>query len=352
MKPLTIYSESTAAHLQFDWKEVDCFFRPQAVVCDRIGPGYGLLFLYLASFHKMFEFRGGLERAGDAYFSNMQTVLAEIAGLELQTRAVPYDGDITAALKELPLSEKPVIIPVNIRALPWYRDFQKTDQVHYLIVTDDNEADGAFTVLDNLQVDEDNESRTFAPLAMPGDLLSGIAELYRATYLDRNACYWILTIERSGDARRKSENEISLLVLSEYLQPTLALRTSATVPSSLDARYLQRLQGAHDLCDMAEFEVLMRSYLAATNFANVSLKLLAQVANQRSSEVGREVSSQLDQYLSTSSILRSKLMVKCLITSHTMLPPGHWSEAAAEFTSLSDRLQERLSNLIAQLDGE
>lgn len=352
MKPLTICSEYPAAHLQFDWKEVDCFFRPQAVICDRISSGYGSLFLYLASFHNMFEFRGGLERAADAYFSNMQNVLIEIAGLDLQTSAVPRDGDITAALKHLPLGEKTVIIPVNIRALPWYREFQKTDQVHYLIVTDYDESDDAFTVLDNLHVDEDNESRTFAPLAMPEEMLAGIAELYRATYLDQNACYWTLSIEQRGDVRLKSENEISRLVLSEYLQPTLALRTSATAPSSLDARYLQRLQSAHDRGDMAEFDVLMRSFLAATNFANVSLKLLARVANHRSSEVGREVSSQLARYLSASSVLRSKLIVKCLITSHNMLPQGYWNEAAAEFTSLSDGLRERLSSLIAQLNGE
>lgn len=340
-------------HFQFDWKEVDCFFRPQAVVCEQIGPDYGLLFLYLASFHNMFEFRGGLERAGDAYFENMKQVLAAIGGLEIHTTDVSSRSEIPSAIKKLLAERTPLILPVNIRSLPWYQKFQDSDQVHYLIVTGYDESEHMFGVLDNLHVNNDNESTTFAPVQITEEMLGGITGLYAETYLtvpSQNAIrpYWMMWIGAGSEFRLRSESEIFHLVLSEYLKPTLVLHTTTAGDSSLDSRYIARLRSAHDSSDKTEFHALSHSYLAASNFANVSLKILVNVVSQLASKTGVEASAHLDRYFNASSVLRSKLIVTCLISNQS-ISQEYWNETAAELTSLSDCLREKLANVIVDL---
>jgi anti-sigma regulatory factor (Ser/Thr protein kinase) len=71
-KVADMLKEQSTCVVDFGWKELDCFLRPQAIVCDLVAPQYGLFFLFKTSFYRTWGFHGFYSEHAKRHFAFIQ----------------------------------------------------------------------------------------------------------------------------------------------------------------------------------------------------------------------------------------------------------------------------------------
>lgn len=334
---MTLLSE-TRPPIEFDWEEVNCFLRPQAMLCDQVAPGTGLLLLCLESLYQATGTGGFFGFPGLGHFAFADAVFTPLAGVELHRSFVDERGAVLDALAERARGG-PVLVPANCRHLPYFKGHGREDKLHFFIVT--GAAGDAFQVLDYLHVHEDNHSLEYAPTTLSREMMGRVTEDYWDTWVgvapltaDMDERFWLLRVRATGSP--PAEDEIPALLLAECARLLDAPATGRT----LDERYLAELRKAQEAGDEDRLSFLLENYLADANAALRYVKIVEHALGAVGGD-GAEpgLAALVDEYRAKSTALRSKLMVRCMVAPS--LPQAEW-----------DAFRDGLGGLAARLRGE
>lgn len=333
-------------HAAFGWREVDCFLRPQAILCDELGAGYGQLLLCLTSLYRTWGADGFFVEPGRGHFEFLRSPFREMTGIELHPTFLEERGSIAEVLRDEVLpGGGAAIVPANIRELPHFRGFMKQDLRHYFLVRGFDHASRSFDVYDYLHVQHDNQSLAYAPCRLPAGLLASLA----ADYWDRfvgaqppgpegDAPYWVLQVRAAAGWEPMSEPELCALALSGC-QRVLALGDHAPhALQPLDERFLSRLRAAQAAGDATELGRAAHVYYAAANHSHVYLKVACRSLSALGREAAaRRLASELASWDESAGKLRMQLILRCKLRRAP--DPAVWDEFSAKLSSLSERLR-------------
>lgn len=337
-------SRPPAAPVELDWAEVNCFLRPQAMLCDEVAPGYGLLLLATASLYRAWGIDGFFSAPGRGHFAFVDAVFAPLAGIGFELTHVEEKGAVGGVLRDLLRSGAPVVVPANIRPLPYFVGHGEEDKLHFFIVRGYDEAADEFQLLDYLHVREDNLSLEYAPATLSGAMLREVTALYWDVYVgdaptpDWDPRYWLLRVRpRAGFCPLEPAAVLELL-LSECARVLARLDGGAATACALDDRYLAELRRAQEAGDEDRLSVLAHDYLADANASLVHARLVEHALRSLGHAGAAEgLAAALQDHRARTGALRSKLLVRCLVSPS--LPDTEWTAFHEELASLGAALR-------------
>jgi hypothetical protein len=334
--------------VEFGWREVDCFFRPQALECDRRRPGAGLLFLFLSSLYRAFGPRGFFATPGKGHFSFLEEVFSPASGIDFVVVRPRARGEVRSAIRDLVDDHGACIVPTNVRHLPYFEGYQREDRAHYFVVTGYDAGHRAYEVVDSLHVAADHSSTRYLPHAIREELFEQLVSDYESTYVDgvrpdpyRAPYYWILAVDhRVARASTDALDDVSALVTSRFVDEVRRLDDATAAHVSVDERRLADLEAAIERGDRDTADTVMRSYLAEANFAAVHLTIILQALSTRDPPLHRDAVHLVDAWRRSTIRTRSELLIKA------MLPAG---VQASQWAATRSRLAEQATELARTL---
>jgi hypothetical protein len=325
---------------QFGWRDVDCFFRPQALECDRALPGRGLLFLFMSSLSRAFGLRGFFADPGKGHFPLLQEVISPPTGISFTVRFPASRNEVGAIIRELLASHGGCIAPANLRRLPYFRAYEREDRAHYFLVKGYHPRNQAYEVADYLHLSADHSSTNYGLTMIPAHLLERMASDYWTTYIDhapanpyRTAYYWVLAVAATSASARRDGDDIPRIVRSQYLDAIRQLEDSTVAKASLDERRLAELEAAASAARRDVMDATMRSYLAEANFVEVHLTILLRVLRDLDERLYLESASLVDSWRRFSMRERSNLLIAALLPAG--VPAPVWRETRAPWRGSS-----------------
>lgn len=330
--------------VEFTWEEVNCFLRPQAMLCDGVAPGTGLLLLCLESLYQASGAGGFFGFPGLGHFAFADAVFTPLAGVGLDRTFVHERGAVLDALAESARGE-PVLVPANCRHLPYFKGHGREDKLHFFIVTGADAAGDPFQVLDYLHVHEDNHSLEYAPTTLSREMMGRVTGDYWDRWVgvapltaDMDERFWLLRVRATG--RPPAEDGIPALILAECARLLDAPPTGHT----LDERYLAELRTAQEAGDEERLSFLLENYLAD---ANAALRYARIVEHALGAVNGTApgLAPLVDEYRAKSTALRSKLMVRCMVAPS--LPQAEWDAFRDDLGGLAAGLRREVRGAIS-----
>jgi hypothetical protein len=330
----------------FDWRSVNCFLRPQVLLCDQIAPGYGRLFLFLTSAYRAFGFDGYFNGAARHHFAFASTAVRAATGLQFAVEHVDRSDHMMDALERRLRSGRPVIVPANIRCLDYFASYGAVDQTHYFIVTGIDHGTGWVSILDNLHLTPDNTSTEYADHALPVQVFAALVRHYWQTHVARpgptsdGETFWLLQIEPDAHFARRGEAALADLIISEYRQYVSDLARGRD-HQFVDDRYLDALEhfcaaGRRDLLPTS-----MRGYLAECRLATVHVSILIRLLEHSDPDTAASLAERLEQYHNAATARRTQLLVNCL--KPTGVSPDEWRDMRAELSALGAGLRSAIA---------
>ncbi|HEY0018393.1 MAG TPA: hypothetical protein VGC13_18955 [Longimicrobium sp.] len=334
-------SPSPAARVVFDWAEVNCFLRPQAMLCDEVAPGYDLLLLCMASLYRAWGTDGFFVVPGRGHFAFADAVFAPLAGIGFELTYVDEKEAVGGVLRDLLRDGGPVVMPANIRPLPYFVGHGEEDKLHFFIVRGYDRAADEFHLLDYLHVREDNLSLEYAPATLSGAMLREVTALYWDTYVgdaptpDWDPRYWLLRVRPAAAFRPLDPDALLALLLSECAR--ILDRRDAAAPDALDDRYLAQLRATHEIGNEERLSSLAHTYLADANAALVHVRIVEHALQALGhADAAAELAARLEEHRARTAALRSRLLVRCMVSPS--LPHAEWTAFGEELGSLAAAL--------------
>lgn len=338
----------TAGHAAFGWTEVNCFLRPQALLCEDICPGYGQIFLCLTSLYHTWGVDGFYAEPDCGHLQFLTSRLDTLIGLDFGLSYLEDRSRLAVTLRDEILPAGSAVAPVNVRDYPWFKDFGKKDLAHHFLVRRFDRTTRSFEVLDYLHVKPDNLSLRYEPFHIPFELFSSMATRYWDCFVESGpsspggrAGYGVLQVRGGELLRQCSEEDRCVLVLKACKDALMLVKTGRDSRRHLDERFLPALRSAHECQETAAFERTSYQYYSAANHARVHVKVicwgLARLGYR--AEANRLV-AELERWTRGTGQLRMQLLVKCKLSPR--LDPSVWQG----FTSHLARLAEDLRNVM------
>jgi len=301
---------------RFDWAAVDCFVRPQVVLCDEIADGYGLLFLFLLSLYRTWGLDGYFADRDKQHFSFASCVMRDRLDLQFALTRLPDKRTQHQALIDALGAGARLLVPANIRPLPYFREQHGTDQAHYFIVTGHDATTDSYRIYDNLHVDRSTLARDYQARAIRGPEFRSLVDLYWDTHVDtqrltshREPTSWFLQVTPGPAFDRRQKPDLGAIVVREYRRVLARFDDSRLL--HVDDRNLRYLAHAVGLATVESLRAPIRAYLAEANLALVHLTLMSEslgsILNCRS-----PLAAEIDAYRRTAAGLRTQVLVMCL----------------------------------------
>lgn len=334
--PLDHLRPNAALELELGWNEVGCFLRPQSMLCDALGNGYGLAFLLLYSFYRCTNRDGYFIESAKQHFAFAQTVFEGFSGISFHVDRIGNEDEIPGAIVRALEHGGPVLVPGNIRLLPYYAGHGGDDQPHYFIVTGFDASTRNVMLCDNLHETGEATHARYSPHVLSMDLFSTVARAYHRAYVARprdtphgESSFWVLRIAAGPGFRKETELSILDRLLSKC-GALLRAHAPGDTLSRVDRRHLAALRAAHASKEQERFERLVHAYLKEANMAALHVKLAIHALQRLAAPAAQQLAAGFDVYRRSSSLLRTQLCVRCL--GPARVDDGEWQDAAAELT--------------------
>ncbi len=135
----------------YSWIELDCFFRPWAILFDSFISGYFDLFLFYISYHSSFVPDGQFEKY---YFEDFyRNVLEEKFGLRIKRIEYSSAQEMHEKLKDEIDNNSRILVPIDLIGLSYNPMYKKMSHAHYMIVKGYDFQRNIYFTLDNMHID-------------------------------------------------------------------------------------------------------------------------------------------------------------------------------------------------------
>lgn len=338
--------------LHFDWKEVDCFLRPQAIQCERLAAGHGLMLLFLASTYRVFGL-GEFTVSAKSHFDFARQIFAPVSGIQLDVRHLAAHVDIGPTLRSLLAAHGSCIVPANLRRLPYFNEYDRTDRRHFFLVDGYVAETDTYRVFDTLHLSADHMVVEYADKDLPSELLEKLAIEYWNVFVrgafpkhPGEATLWVAAFEPPPYLPTR-DREALRLVISEYRRAVADVVAGARNWLGPDARRLLELEALARSGAPRELPKAMRLYLAEANFADVHLKILLHAVSIHGPSRHEELRTLVKEWQSAASRCRNNLLIAAMAPSGAS--PQIWREARESLNSRAVNLARALYGRVSGL---
>lgn len=299
----------TADLPDFRWKEVNCFTRPQALMCERVLARGGGSFLFLESLYRTWGLDGYFAAPGRTHFRFAEDVLPT-AGLDFRLHRIAAPDDVHERLIAC-LRDGPVLLPANLRGSPQAQG-READIAHYFLVT---RSDGheAFEVHDPLHDEDPNAIPVYRDARLTFANVDALVKAYWRSHVEgglrtphQESGYWILQVA----AGIRPAGSWAAMVLETYRQAFAPERRTAP-DAFFDMRHLHAALHASETNGSTPAAAL-RGYLSEANECAVHLRLLVHAAREQPGLDVAQLEARIERHLADAAGLRTGAMVRAL----------------------------------------
>ncbi len=186
-----IINSITSNRDSYSWIELDCFYRPWAILFESFYPEYFDIFLFYASYHSSFVPNGQFEKYTFEDF--YQSVLEDKFGLYIKRIAYYSMKDMHQKIRTEINNNSRILLPADLIGLSYNIMYKKVSHAHHFIVKGYDLERRIYFLLDNMHVDG-GASTIYKDFAIKYDELYHMNMLYfkyRAYYKEKNF-FWVL----------------------------------------------------------------------------------------------------------------------------------------------------------------
>jgi amino acid adenylation domain-containing protein len=142
----------------YTWQEVNCFYRPMAILYESYSEGYFDIFLFMASYYSTHMADGWFTGVFESdllqeFIQFHEAVMKPKTGLSLKTESFKDEAEMHAKLKDALNDDSPVLVPIDLYGMYYTQGYLRGSHRHYLIVKGYDEERGLYHILDNMHID-------------------------------------------------------------------------------------------------------------------------------------------------------------------------------------------------------
>ena len=145
--------EITTVENNFAWNELNCFYRPFAIVFNSINKQYFQSFLLFLSMYVSYVLEDETQltyNKSDIMFDYFNVELQSLFHSRIQRFDIKKTKDFHKLLKEELSEQRPVILPCDLYYLPYSENYRELHKRHYLIIKGYDSKKQIYYILDNM----------------------------------------------------------------------------------------------------------------------------------------------------------------------------------------------------------
>lgn len=336
----------------FDWSEVSCFLRPQAILCDLVSRGTGMLLLGMASLYRSSGIDGFYVDPTRDHFAFLTGPFQRVAGVHFEVTQFSESDDVVGRLTRQLLPEAGAsIVPADLRCLPSTAWYGREHRRHFFLITDYDSLADALEAYDNVHVESNGLSLRYEKRALPRPTVERMVRSYRDHYAGLPSTstyatgYWTLQVGNTTHTVPRSEDEALACFLAECERVLARIEENPAMSQSFDNRHHAELKRANEWRALGRLDSLALEYLADANHASVYVQIVVHALGQRgSSSAAAHLASELAEYKRRASTVRMQLLTRCM--SGAPIPLAKWEDARTKLCAASQDLRRSLLSAI------
>lgn len=281
----------------YSWEQLNCFYKPLAIIYDSFAPDYFDTFLFMVSFYSTHMPDGWFADADessmfDVFFKFHKKIVEPKTGLSFNRIEYKNKSEMCKLIKESIKDNSPVLIPVDLYELYYTLGYHRYHHRHYIIVKGFDDDREIFQVLDNMQI-QNGANPIYNDFAIEYDKLFKIGKSYRDAYdSDKKIPYfWNISSIRNVH----NDGYTSPMLLKDHLLHIQDVNAGKTELVHVEAEFLRRAAGGNLNIEQARF------LLGLINFKDVYYDILNKLLEKfGSSDCAIEKVKNFEQKLTAS----------------------------------------------------
>lgn len=281
----------------YSWEQLNCFFKPLAIMYDSFMPGYFDIFLFVVSYYCTHMPDGWFTNSNqdnmfDTFFDFHKNVVEPKTGLSFKCINYKNKIEMIELIKKSIKDNSPVLIPADLYELYYTLGYRRYHHRHYVIVKGFDDDREIFQVLDNMQI-ENGANTVYNDYVIKYDDLFRMGKSYRDAYDSQKNNPYFFTISTTRDIHK--EHYTLPMLLKDYLLHIQAINAGKIKLIHVEAEFLRRTAGGKT--DIEEARYL----LGLINFKDVYYDILNKLLkNTGSSNDGIEKAKEFEDKLNAS----------------------------------------------------
>ncbi|MDP4147320.1 MAG: amino acid adenylation domain-containing protein, partial [Bacillota bacterium] len=190
---------------QYSWEELNCFYRPIAIIFKYFKKEYFDLILFNISFYSSFMAdseldsiqEGGVDKTFMRIYENF---LHDKFKIKFKKIEYSTPDEMHEKIKESIDNDSPVLVPVDIYGLVYYPMYKKNHQSHYCVIKGYDTQREMYNILDNLHIDN-GASTIYKDFSAKFEDVYELNKLYREVFdtKSRKPFFWSISNERVNE---------------------------------------------------------------------------------------------------------------------------------------------------------
>lgn len=161
----------------YEWKELNCFYKPLAIIFSYFKEEYFNQFLLLLSLHILYDIHGGFQYVSveresiyDEFFKHYNKYMKDDFHIEIKEWREADKEKLGNRIMEELEKGYPVLVPVDLYEIYYDDKYMREHASHYIIIKGYDQKRKLFYILDTLHI-ENGEKAQYVDFKMEMDLL-------------------------------------------------------------------------------------------------------------------------------------------------------------------------------------
>ncbi len=298
------------------WDELNCFIRPQVLICERVQPGAGWILLFLTSLYKSYSVQGCFTDADKGYFHFLTKVFNGLTCVNGQLTRFRDKNDIIKTINSRLSAQHDIIVPGNLNALFYSEFYKREDRGHYFLLTGRDSTTNSYTLLDHLHLQPQGKSTSYLPTSIESDALNALICAYWDVFCGGqgrgassfHGCtdFWVLEFTHSANKHvlDKDREIIRLYSQTPYYEDKL---------SNMDKNHINAMNAtlvSDGSPTSQNVEEMIRDYLVDVNFSAIHDKILLQSLARLNQASADKLGAIYRQHVNAVTKLRNQFFIK------------------------------------------
>lgn len=328
----------------YTWQELNCFYRPIAIMYEACGEGYFDIFLFMVGYYSTHMVDGwftGIFESGifHEFFEFHENVMKPKTGLSFITESYFNENEMHQKLKGALDENFPVLVPVDLFGLYYTQGYLRSRHRHFIIVKGYDEERGIYHILDNMQLD--NGSNTiYKDFCIKAEDLYRINNMYFEYYYPDIEASHMWVLQKCRDLRKDSYTIERLLM--DHLQQLRDIENNKSVVNYPEYEFFKKISNKISMNESANSFTIF-------NFKQVYYDLLyklLKVAGVDSKEI-----SELKFFISKTSAIWNEIKLATLdAAAGNSIDSELIQSKINRNISLENKFRLKLIKIIEQLD--
>lgn len=262
-----IMTEITENDDNYSWRELNCFYKPIAILSKSYNPAYFDIFLFYTSYYESFNVDGRFSVPVNpppilypTFFGFFEQVLENKLNLRFAAHVHSSEQDFHEKIRAEIDREGRVLVPGNLYALYYDEHYKKEDHGHYFIIKGYDAEREIYYILDTVHVDG-GFSRIYKNFSISFSGLAEVNQCYFERFFNRKV-YHFWSMHETASAQHYSYEE----TLLDHFQHLKQLQRGEAEICHWEHDVAQMLQTRQQ---SADFDALAWTMAVSANFKTI-----------------------------------------------------------------------------------